>query len=156
MTKLTKEKLIELADQIKNEQNFLAAISLGIPTVMICGSFLGIVTYYSSAIGLVFGILTGVMIGYVIREVGKGINIQFSILAAVLTCCAIILGEMMAGAVEGALYYNVNPWEAFFYQTIEERWTRYWGQVTIPEIGSLIIAMAFSTKYALRKLSKLQ
>jgi hypothetical protein len=63
---------------------------------------------------------------------------------------------MMTGAVEGALYYEMTPWEAFFKQSFEERFTRYWQRLAIPEIGSFIIAMYFSTKFAIRKLSKLQ
>ena len=156
MTNLSKEKLIELAERLKGEQNFLAALLLGSLTVIICGSLIGMFNYLSRGLGQVLGILAGCIIGYVVRDSGKGIRIQFSILAAVLTCFAVILGEMMAGAVEGAIYYEVTPWEAFFNQSLEERFDRYWRGLAIPEIGSIIIAMYFSTRFAIRKLSKLQ
>ncbi|MFT6733512.1 MAG: hypothetical protein ACJAS9_001700 [Polaribacter sp.] len=156
MTKLSEEKLIELADQLENEQNLLVAILLGIVATIICASLWGMFSYFSSAIGLVLAISSGVVIGYVIREAGKGIHLKFSILAVLLTCCTVILAEMIAGAVEGALYYKVTPWEAFFYQTMEERWIRYWRKLTIPELASIIMGMYFSTKFSLRKLSKLQ
>ncbi len=156
MTNVSKEKLIELVRQLKSEQNFLAAVLLGSLTVIICGSLMGMFNYFSKGLGQVLGIFAGCIIGYVVRESGKGIRIQFSILAAVLTCFAVILGEMMIGAVEGALYYEMTPWEAFFKQSFEERFTRYWQRLAITEIGSIIIAMYFSTKFAIRKISKLQ
>lgn len=46
-------------------------------------------------------------------KTGKGFQIHFSVLAAVITCCTIVLGEMMLGAVEGEFYYELTPWGAF-------------------------------------------
>ena len=156
MTNISKEKLIELADRLEADQNFLTALLLGFIGVIICASLWGMIGYFTSSLDVVLAVFAGGIIGYVVRETGKGLYFQFSILAAVLSAFSVILGEMMAGAVEGALYYKVTPWEAFFYQSLQERWERYLWQLTFLDIGIIIAGMAFSTRFSLRKLSDLQ
>jgi len=156
MSHVSEDKLIEAAINLEDEQNFIAAILLGSVAVVICGSLWGMFGYLAGLNVDFLYILVGPVVGYTVREAGKGLDFKYGFLAGFLTCCAIILGEMMIGAVEGALFYKMTPWEAFLNQPLSERWDRYLRSQDLTELGLLIVGIAISVKFSFRKLSNLQ
>ena len=156
MSNVSKDKLIETAINLEKEQNFIAALLLGSCATIICSSLWGMFGYLAGLNVDFLYILVAPVIGYTVREAGKGLYVKYGFLAGILTCCTIILGEMMIGAVEGALYYKITPWEAFISQPFSERWERYLRKQDITEVGLLILGIAISVKFAFRKLSDLQ
>ncbi len=156
MTNVSRDKLIELADHLYDEQNLLAATLLGLISVIITASLWGMFGYIAGLSVDFLSVIIGPFIGFIIKESGKGIDYRFALLAIIFSTTAIVLGKMMVGAVEGAIYYDLTPWEVFFSQTFEQRWSQYIHQLQISDIVMLITGVTLSANYCFRGLSDLQ
>ena len=80
---------------ITRKQRFSNALVTGIPAALLC---LAVFWAVSNVIGVYMPVLfipAGYFIAYVIQRFGKGVQIQFSVLAVVLTAAVIILGDFL-------------------------------------------------------------
>ena len=76
-------------------QRFTKAIIWGIPTALIIGVVYGIISNVSPFEFSIVYIGIGYLIGYVIKNKGRGVHLRFSILAAGLTILAILIGDVL-------------------------------------------------------------
>jgi hypothetical protein len=81
---------------ISRNQRFTKAIIWGIPTALIIGVVYGIISFVSPFEFSIVYIGIGYLIGYVIKNKGRGVHLRFSILAAGLTILAILIGDVLA------------------------------------------------------------
>jgi len=80
---------------ISRNQRFTKAILWGVPTALITGIIYGIISSLSPFEFSIVYIGIGYLIGYVIKNKGRGVHLRFSILAAGLTILAILLGDVL-------------------------------------------------------------
>lgn len=80
---------------ISRNQRFTKAIIWGIPTALIIGVVYGIISNVSPFEFSIVYIGIGYLIGYVIKNKGRGVHLRFSILAAGLTILAILIGDVL-------------------------------------------------------------
>lgn len=79
---------------VTRKQRFTNALVTGIPAALLCIAVFWVV---SNIIGVYMPVLfipAGYLISYVIQRFGKGVQIQFSILAVALTAAVIIIGDL--------------------------------------------------------------
>ncbi|MBE6116263.1 MAG: hypothetical protein E7187_05495 [Erysipelotrichaceae bacterium] len=79
---------------VTRKQRFINALVTGIPAALVC---IGIFWVVSNIIGVYMPVLfipAGYLISYVIQRFGKGVQIQFSVLAVILTAAVIIIGDL--------------------------------------------------------------
>ncbi len=79
---------------VTRKQRFMNALVTGIPAALLCIALFWVV---SNIIGVYMPVLfipAAYFISYVIRRFGKGVQIQFSVLAVVLTAAVIIIGDL--------------------------------------------------------------
>ena len=79
---------------ITRKQRFSNAIVVGLATAALCTlAFVLLFRLFSVYFGILF-VAMGFAIGWMIQRYGKGVQIQFSILAVVLTLLAIFISDM--------------------------------------------------------------
>ncbi|MBQ9036555.1 MAG: hypothetical protein IJ115_03760 [Erysipelotrichaceae bacterium] len=79
---------------ITRKQRFSNAIVVGLATAALCTlAFVLLFRLFSVYFGILF-VAMGFAIGWMIQRYGKGVQIQFSILAVVLTLLAIFVSDM--------------------------------------------------------------
>ena len=79
---------------ITRKQRFSNAIVVGLATAALCTlAFVLLFRLFSVYFGILF-VAMGFAIGWMIQHYGKGVQIQFSILAVVLTLLAIFVSDM--------------------------------------------------------------
>jgi hypothetical protein len=89
-----KQKNYELAEKLISEQNFTAAIFTGVVAMLLAAVAYGIIveawpiSYGFAAVGV------GVVIGFFMGFLGRGISMKFSILAAVFTIAGCVFGNL--------------------------------------------------------------
>jgi len=154
MDEQEKRQRIQLADQLEDEQNFLLAVVSGSISLIVCAFLWALFSYASGYSYSFMAIIVGAVVGYTIKISGKGIKIKFGILAGILTVATIILGTMLVGAIDAAVYYDTTPWQAFFQQSFSDRMNEYLRYINLVDFAFMIIGIGFSSKYAFRNLSK--
>jgi hypothetical protein len=80
---------------ISRNQRFTKAIVWGVPTALITGIIYGIISSVSPFEFSIVYIGIGYLIGYVIKNKGRGVHLRFSVLAAGLTILAILIGDVL-------------------------------------------------------------
>ena len=89
-----KQKNYELAEKLISEQNFSAAVIVGAVAMLLAAVAYGIVveawpfSYGFAAAGV------GIVIGFFMGFLGRGISMKFSVVAAVYTIAGCILGNL--------------------------------------------------------------
>ncbi|PKM65172.1 MAG: hypothetical protein CVU94_08965 [Firmicutes bacterium HGW-Firmicutes-19] len=81
---------------ISRNQRFTKAIIWGVPTALITGIVYGFISHISPFEFSIVYIGIGYLIGYVIKNKGRGVHLRFSMLAAGLTIVAILIGDVLA------------------------------------------------------------
>ena len=104
-----KQKNYELAEKLMSEQNFTAAVIAGAIAMLLAAVAYGIVvetwpfSYGFAAAGV------GVVIGFFMGFLGRGISMKFSISAAVYTIVGCVLGNMFEKIVNLARATTTSP-----------------------------------------------
>jgi cytochrome c biogenesis protein CcdA len=80
---------------ISRNQRFTKAIVWGVPIALLIGIVYGVVSFISPFEFSIVYIGIGYLIGYVIKNKGRGVHLRFSILAAGLTILAILIGDVL-------------------------------------------------------------
>jgi len=94
---------------VTRQQRFQNALVSGtIATIAITLAY-GLLSYFLHIEISIVYLAAGYAIGTVIRRFGRGVQIQFSILAAVLTCICFIVGDMIA-----LFGFNIGLWPLAF------------------------------------------
>lgn len=94
-----KQRNYELAEKLISEQNFTAAIVAGAVAMLLAAIGYGIVV---EAWPISYGIAAGgvgVVIGFFMGFLGRGISMRFSIVAAVYTIAGCVLGNLFVKIV---------------------------------------------------------
>ena len=104
-----KQKNYELAEKLMSEQNFTAAVIVGAIAMLLAAVAYGIVvetwpfSYGFAAAGV------GVVIGFFMGFLGRGISMKFSISAAVYTIVGCVLGNLFEKIVNLARATTTSP-----------------------------------------------
>ena len=102
---------------ITRKQRFSNALVVGLGAALV--SVLAIFLFHRMGFFLdIFYVVAGYGIGYVICRYGKGVQIQFAVLALVLTIAVILIGDglLMGGLTIFKLYFAMtDPIETLFF-----------------------------------------
>lgn len=90
---------------VTRQQRFQNALVFGIAATIVITLAYGLLSYLLHVELSVVYLAAGYAIGYVIQKYGRGVQAQFSILAAVLAGCCFIFGDMIS--IAG---FNVALW----------------------------------------------
>ena len=99
----------ELAEKLMSEQNFAAAVIAGAIAMFLAAFTYGIVveawrfSYGFAAAGV------GIVIGFFVGFLGRGISMKFSVVAVVYTIIGCILGNLFVKIVNMAQAYAQSP-----------------------------------------------
>jgi len=108
-----KQKHYELAEKLISEQNFTAAVIAGVIAMFLASVAYGIVveawpvSYGFAAAGV------GVVIGFFVGFLGRGISMKFSVVAAAYTIVGCILGNLFVKIVNVAQATAASPIDVF-------------------------------------------
>ena len=91
---------------LNNRQRWKRALLFGIGATIISGLVIGFIQYFLNFTSSLFDFAIAYVISYIILEVGHGVQVKFSVLAAVCTAIAIILADMIGYF---GLFAFVNP-----------------------------------------------
>ena len=86
---------------ITRHQRFQKALLFGIPAALIIGILFGFINRILPLDFQILYVLVGYLIGETVKETGHGIQIQFAILAVVLTLTAYLIGDLVC-------YYGIS------------------------------------------------
>ena len=81
---------------ISRNQRFLKAVLWGVPTALLTGIGYGLISNISPFEFSIVYIGIGYLIGYVIKNKGRGVHMRFSVLAACLAVLAILIGDVLS------------------------------------------------------------
>lgn len=104
-----KQRNYELAEKLISEQNFAAAVIAGAIAMLLAAVTYGIVveawafSYGFAAAGV------GVLIGFFMGFLGRGISMKFSVVAAVYTIVGCILGNLFVRVINTAQATETPP-----------------------------------------------
>lgn len=104
-----KQKNYELAEKLISEQNFAAAIIAGAIAMLLAAVAYGLVveawsfTYGFAAAGV------GIVIGFFMGFLGRGVSMKFSVVAAVYTIVGCVLGNLFAKIMNLAQATAASP-----------------------------------------------
>jgi dipeptide/tripeptide permease len=104
-----KQKNYELAEKLISEQNFAAAVIAGAIATLIAAVAYGIIvgawpfSYGFAAAGV------GIVIGFFVGFLGRGISMKFSVVAAVYTIAGCILGNLFVKVMNLAQATATSP-----------------------------------------------
>ena len=120
-----KRKNFELAQELISEQNFAAAMIAGAVAMILAAVAYGVVvdawpfSYGFAAAGV------GVVIGFFMGFLGRGITLKFSVAAAIFTIIGCILGNLFVNVLNAARATAASPADVFQGYPLHEivRWT---------------------------------
>lgn len=120
-----KRKNYELAQKLISEQNFAAAMIAGAIAMLLAAVAYGIVveawpfSYGFAAAGV------GIMIGFFMGFLGRGISMKFSVAAAVYTIVGCILGNLFVKVMNLAQATATSPVDVFQDNSLSDlgRWS---------------------------------
>ena len=120
-----KQKNFELAEQLMSEQNFTAAMIAGAIAMLLAAVAYGIVveawlySYGFAAAGV------GIVIGFFMGFLGRGISMKFSVAAAVYTIVGCILGNLFVKIINLAQATATSPIDVLQGNSLSElgRWS---------------------------------
>jgi hypothetical protein len=104
-----KQRNYELATKLLSEQNFVAAVIAGaVATVLAAAAFGTIVATWSIAYGFAAAGV-GIVIGFSIGFLGRGISTKFAVAATVYTVIACVLGNLSWVIIDLAQATGTSP-----------------------------------------------
>ena len=112
MDPVEKQRNVELAAKLLSEQNFLAAFIAGAVAMTLSAAAYGIVKSLSEGFYLFYSIAAagiGVVIGFTMQFLGRGINKRFAVVAAVYALLGCMLGNLFAVVMDIARATGVSP-----------------------------------------------
>jgi hypothetical protein len=93
-------------NSLGQNERFKKALLFGIPSSILLAIFLAIIQRLLSIRFSLLYILIGFLIAYILKKYGKGVQIRFSYLGAILTLISILLGDALT--LTGTLVFQ-NP-----------------------------------------------
>ena len=103
------QKNYELATKLLSEQNFTAAVVAGaVATVLAAAAFGTVVASWSFAYGFAAAAV-GMVIGFSIGFLGRGISTKFAVAAAVYTVIGFVLGNLAWVVIDLAQATGASP-----------------------------------------------
>ena len=98
--------------KVRDEQNLSLAVAAGSLTGLAGAAFWAFITARTNTHYSIIAIGVGFAVGWVMRKVGKGIDISFPIAAAVIALISVALGDLFASLALVADYNNISFFEA--------------------------------------------
>ena len=96
---------------LNNRQRWKRAILFGIGATIISGIVIGLLQYILHMTSSLFDFAIAFFISWVVLETGHGVQVKFSILAAICTAIAIILADMIGYM---GIYALLNPFFSLY------------------------------------------
>ena len=90
---------------LDSNTKFILAILAGLATAIVGGVLYGLLSSILHVEVSVVFVFTGWCVGYVIRTVGRGVHLRFSIVGAIMTLLAIFIGDCIAMVGIGNILY---------------------------------------------------
>ena len=120
-----KQKSYELAAELRSEQHFAVALVAGAIATLLAAAAYGMVvetwpfSYGFAAAGI------GIVIGFVMGFLGRGISMKFSVAAAAYTIGGCILGNLFVRIINLAQASAISPADVFLGHSLSElgRWS---------------------------------
>ncbi len=102
---------------ITRQQRFSNALVTGLLAAVCCIAVVYLLFHFVRFFHEVLYIVAGYLIGNVIYNYGKGVQVQFSVLAAVLTLAVIIICDMviMGGLFAFRIYFASSSLDGLFF-----------------------------------------
>jgi hypothetical protein len=98
---------------LRDQQNLVAALLGGVATSAVGAALWAVITYLSGYKFGIMAIVLGFLVGKVVLKVGRGIDIQFRIIGAVLALISCLAGDGLAYCISLAKYQGVSIMSVF-------------------------------------------
>ena len=96
MTPEEKARAYEVAKQLLSEQNFPVAVVSGSIAAVLAGGIYAVITSMAGYSVSFMAIGVGVLVGFTIQFLGRGVETKYAILASVLAVLGCVLGNVFA------------------------------------------------------------
>ena len=151
-----KQRNYELAEKLILEQNFTAAVIAGAIAMVLAAVAYGIVV---EAWPVVYGFAAagvGIMVGFFVGFLGRGVSLKFSVVAAVYTIAGCILGNLLVRIVSLGQSPAVSPIDVIQRNPLSElaRWSV--AGLSLIHVFYWFIAVVAAVFLAKRPLSRAQ
>ncbi len=93
---LDETKLNAYLEGLKKEQNMPMAIVGGIIGALVSGGLWAAITVATETQFVFFSIVVGIIVGFIVRVLGKGMSIPFGIIGAIFSLLGCVLGNILA------------------------------------------------------------
>lgn len=111
MTPEEKEQNYKLASQLLSEQNFGSAVIGGSFAAIIAAGIYAVVTVEMGYATAFLAIGIGVVVGFAVQYLGRGIETKFAVIASVLAVVGCVLGNIFAFILFGARAHDRSLFE---------------------------------------------
>ena len=151
-----KQKNVELAEKLKAEQNFTAAVIAGIIAMLLAAVAYGLVveawpfSYGFAAAGV------GVVIGFFMKFLGRGISMKFSVAAATFKIVGCVLGNLFVKIVHQAQANSASPIDLLRSHSLSELGSWSVSGLYLIHLVFWFVAVAAAVFLAKRPLSRAQ
>lgn len=152
-----KQRNYALAEKLLSEQNFGVAVIAGAVAMILSATAYGITRslsespYFSiSAAGI------GIVIGFTVQYLGRGIGWKYSVAAAVYAALGCMLGNMFAVVMNLARTAVVSPFDVVANSTVPTLFEWMFADVSIADLMFWFIGIGSAAYFATRPLTREQ
>ena len=150
-----KQRNYELAEKLLSEQNFVAAVIAGGVAMILSAGIYGIVKSLSES--LYYTILAagiGVVIGFTMQFLGRGIDRKFAFVASVYALLGCMLGHMFAVVMHEARAITVSPFDVLLDTSTSELYAWMFENLQSADLMFWIIGIGGAAYFASRPLTR--
>jgi ribose/xylose/arabinose/galactoside ABC-type transport system permease subunit len=151
-----KQRSYELAEKLVSEQKFTAAVSAGAIAMLLAAVAYGIMvetwpfSYGFAAAGV------GVVVGFFVGFLGRGISMRFSVVAAVYTIIGCVLGNLFEKIMQLAQATSVSPIGVLQNNSFSVLWQRSVSDLSLIHLVFWFVAVFAAVFLAKKPLSRAQ
>ena len=150
-----KQRNYELAEKLLSEQNFGAAAIAGIVAMILAAGIYGVVKSLSES--LYYSILAagiGIVIGFAMQFLGRGIDRKFAVVASVYALLACMLGNMFAVVMHVARAIAVSPFDVLLNTSVSEMYGWMFKDLHFANLMFWVIGIGAAAYLARRPLTR--
>ncbi|MBT8099110.1 MAG: hypothetical protein KJO82_05140 [Gammaproteobacteria bacterium] len=157
MDSAEKQRNYALADRLLSEQNFAAAAIAGAIAMILSAGIFGLIKSVSDGPWYsISGAGIGIMIGFAMQYLGRGIGWKYSLVAAVYAILGCLLGNLFAVVMDVAQAIAVSPLDVFANTAYSTLYEWMFKNASIADQMFWLIGIGSAAYFATRPLTREQ
>jgi hypothetical protein len=152
-----KQRLCDLAEELLQQQNFVAAVIAGAVAMILAAAIYGIAKSLWEGIYPFYSIFAagiGLAVGYAMQFLGRGIQARFAVVAAIYAFIGCVLGNMLAVVMRMARATAVSPLDIVMNVTRSEWREWMFSDMHVADLMFWLIGIGAAAYFSRRPLTR--